>query len=107
MRPKATAEELDAILNAEGPMVRVMPDGSCVPAEMNEAMSPSYEETTHAEIIQAAARVIVNAVTDLIQADPHQWSKRPCATCAAVSTLLGKPFGCQTKAVIEKIPPPG
>lgn len=55
-----------------------------------------YEETTHTQMIQAAARVLVKSVTDLIQHDPHQWSKRPCATCAAISTILGEPFGCLT-----------
>lgn len=65
---------------------------------MDEA--PSYEETTQKEIMRAAARLLVEAVTDLIQADPHQWSKRPCQTCAAISTILGKPFGCLTYAKI-------
>lgn len=63
---------------------------------MNEQEDRSYEEKTHAQMIQACARVLVKAVTCLIQSDPHQWSKRPCKTCAAVSAILGEPFGCLT-----------
>lgn len=29
-----------------------------------------------------------------LDADPHQWSKRPCSTCAAISKDIGKDFGC-------------
>lgn len=65
---------------------------------MAEQENRSYEETTHTQMIQACARVLVEAVTSLIQNDPHQWSKRPCSTCAAISTILGKPFGCLTHA---------
>jgi hypothetical protein len=34
----------------------------------------------------------------LIEADPHDWSKRPCQTCRGVSMLLKRPFGCEAKA---------
>lgn len=34
----------------------------------------------------------------LIEADPHQWSTRPCQTCISVSALLGRPFGCSAEA---------
>lgn len=61
-------------------------------------MDEANQESAHREIIQAAARVLVDAVTRLIEADPHQWSKRPCQTCAAVSTILGQPFGCLKRA---------
>lgn len=46
------------------------------------------------EVVQAAAQVLVDAVLRLLQDDPHSWSKRPCATCRAVSNIVGKPFGC-------------
>lgn len=31
---------------------------------------------------------------NVIEADPHDWSARPCGTCDRVSELLGVPFGC-------------
>jgi hypothetical protein len=37
------------------------------------------------------------AIARLIEADPHQWSSRPCQTCHSVSGLLGRPFGCEAK----------
>jgi len=46
------------------------------------------------QIVQAAARLIMRAVLNAIQSDPHQWSTRPCATCRLVSGVLGEPFGC-------------
>jgi len=45
-------------------------------------------------IIQAAAALIVDAALKLIEADPHQWSGRPCSTCRAVTHLVGRRFGC-------------
>lgn len=32
---------------------------------------------------------------DVIQKDPHDWGRRPCATCARMSELLGVSFGCR------------
>jgi hypothetical protein len=70
---------------------------------MNEQLAPhNYQETTHTEIIQSAARSLAWAALQLIQDDPHQWSSRPCQTCKAVSSLIGKPFGCLTKNVLNK-----
>ena len=66
--------------------------------------SEVHRESTADEYIQAAARVLLQSVVKLIEADPHQWSKRPCGTCAAVSTIIGRPFGCQAKAIIERGP---
>lgn len=37
-------------------------------------------------------------IAKLIEADPHQWSSRPCPTCRAVTIILGRPFGCSAKA---------
>lgn len=45
-------------------------------------------------LIRAAVRVVITPVLRLLQGDPHQWSKRPCATCRAVSSIVGEPFGC-------------
>lgn len=44
--------------------------------------------------IRAAVSALVDASLRLIQDDPHQWSERPCSTCRAVSSIVGKPFGC-------------
>lgn len=29
-----------------------------------------------------------------LDADPHQWSKRPCATCSSITKAIGRDFGC-------------
>lgn len=54
------------------------------------------------KVIKAAVNVILGTVLDLIQADPHQWSTRPCSTCQAVSAIVNRPFGCVLKAVRQK-----
>lgn len=45
-------------------------------------------------LMQAAVRVLLDAALRLLQDDPHMWSHRPCATCRAVSSIVGRPFGC-------------
>jgi len=45
-------------------------------------------------IIQKAARMLIGIMADLIYADPHSWSERPCPTCGAITAILGEPFGC-------------
>lgn len=52
-----------------------------------------------ADIVQAAAQVLVDAALRLIEVDPHQWSPRPCPTCRAVSSIVGRPFGCHNPKV--------
>lgn len=46
------------------------------------------------EVIQAGARVLLRAIVDIVQGDPHKWGSRPCASCQAVTQILGEPFGC-------------
>ena len=41
---------------------------------------------------------LAEVICRLIESDPHQWSSRPCQSCNQISTLLGRPFGCQRKA---------
>lgn len=53
---------------------------------------------TSEKIIQAAARVLLNTVIDLIEGDPHQFGTRPCQTCRAISSIIDEPFGCIKKA---------
>jgi len=50
------------------------------------------------EVITAAAEMLVDAALRAIEADPHQWSTRPCQTCRTVSALVGRAFGCEKKA---------
>ena len=49
------------------------------------------------ELIQSCARVLMESVLRLIESDPHHWSSRPCATCRAISGIVGRPFGCSRK----------
>jgi hypothetical protein len=64
---------------------------------MNEDVVPqTYAEKTHKEVIQACARVFAEACLYLLANDQHTFGKRPCQTCRAISTMLGKPFGCLT-----------
>lgn len=46
------------------------------------------------DLIRAAAHIMLEAILELIQDDPHQWSTRPCSTCQAVTSIVGVPFGC-------------
>lgn len=69
-------------------------------SDLNEDAGDRPVEEWRAETVRACARVLVGAALDLIQADPHQWSKRPCATCRAVSSIVGRPFGCLTTYTI-------
>jgi len=48
-------------------------------------------------IVQGAARILIEAVLRVIEDDPHQWSNRLCASCRAVSSVVGRPFGCEAK----------
>lgn len=54
----------------------------------------SDETYIRAAIIEAAARAHLAAALDMLYADNHSWSERPCATCRAITGLLGKTFGC-------------
>lgn len=59
---------------------------------------------------QEQYNLLIDALTDLIYNDPHQWSTRGCQTCRAISSIIKKPFGCyqyaeQKKKVIQ--PPKG
>ena len=53
------------------------------------------------QIVQAAARVLIDTALDAIQADPHQWSTRPCGTCRSVGAVIGRPFGCYAYAAMQ------
>jgi len=49
---------------------------------------------TDEKVIKAAVNVLMKPILDLLQDDPHMWSMRPCSTCRAISSMVGKPFGC-------------
>lgn len=39
-------------------------------------------------------RSILTSALDVLQKDPHYWSKRSCATCQVITSLAGRDFGC-------------
>ena len=51
-------------------------------------------DTNHERRLQALEALLPAAVFDLIQRDPHQWSKPGCVTCRSVAQLIGRPFVC-------------
>lgn len=46
------------------------------------------------ETIRACANVLIGTIADIIYADSHQWSTRPCETCRVITAISGKSFGC-------------
>ena len=56
-----------------------------------EAASKQQQESNAKEDL---LRVLVESVAALFGKDPHQWSTRPCQACGVVSSLIGRPFGC-------------
>lgn len=54
------------------------------------------------DIIVSAARVLMKQAAELIYRDAHYWSTRPCATCRAITGLIGEPFGCDRMRRDEK-----
>lgn len=56
-------------------------------------------EAAESRVAVAEARMEpANLIARLLHGDPHQWGKRPCQTCRAVSSILGYPFGCSRLA---------
>ena len=55
------------------------------------------------DVIRAAARILADAALDLLQADQHSWSERPCSTCLAIGTLMGRNFGCYLYAAQRRL----
>jgi hypothetical protein len=44
--------------------------------------------------VKAVFAVLTEAMLNIIQEDPHQWSERPCQSCKTISAMIGRPFGC-------------
>lgn len=40
------------------------------------------------------AKLLIDAIVNLLNEDGHCFGSRPCATCKAVSGMIGRPFGC-------------
>jgi hypothetical protein len=53
------------------------------------------EKDEKQKIIEACAEILTSKAFELIEKDPHQWSKRPCTTCRTISAIIGRPFGCE------------
>lgn len=66
---------------------------------IREVVDEHMRESGVLDLLDAAKKLAgtTDAAFALIEGDPHQWSARPCQTCAAVSSLLGRPFGCVKK----------
>lgn len=47
---------------------------------------------------EALASVLGDTALRLIERDPHQYSTRPCPTCATISIVINRSFGCVAKA---------
>lgn len=39
----------------------------------------------------------LQAVADVLDGDGHTFSLRPCETCAFVTKMIGRPFGCDRR----------
>lgn len=44
--------------------------------------------------LRRAEEAVVEAISLRLDSDPHQWSKRPCSTCADITKVIGRDFGC-------------
>lgn len=53
------------------------------------------------EVVDAADQKVLDQVVELIEEDPHVFSKRPCKTCNIISSLIGRPFGCLKKISLD------
>lgn len=54
------------------------------------------------KLIQASASLIAKSALSLFVNDQHRWSTRPCATCRAISELIGESWGCNLYALKQK-----
>ena len=49
------------------------------------------------DAIKGVTGRLLEPILRLWETDPHSFSKRPCATCSAISALADRPFGCDKK----------
>jgi hypothetical protein len=83
--------------NPGPPVEAVRPKPS--PAPPRKRGEKGFTEADLENLLSASMKRITGPAFDLIQADPHSWSSRPCSTCKAVSALIGRPFGCVLYAI--------
>lgn len=53
------------------------------------------------EQLQLVEKAFANyeSALDMYAQDPHRFSSRPCATCRAISVLIGKKWGCSKEVL--------
>jgi hypothetical protein len=59
-----------------------------------EQYQPLVALPTPEATIRAASIMLLSSVLDLLESNPHSFSKQPCATCRAISVIAGRDFGC-------------
>ena len=47
--------------------------------------------------MQQAFKILTEPVLRLWESDPHQFSSRPCSTCQAITSIVGRSFGCNAR----------
>ena len=52
--------------------------------------------------LQAHTKAFMRPIADLLYADSHYWSARPCPTCRTITQLIGEPFGCIRFAINKR-----
>jgi len=67
---------------------------SCKVTEHEEVGAVKHTDGDLGPAVKAAVGVILDAVVETIGVDGHTWSDRPCQTCLAVTSMIGRPFGC-------------
>ena len=55
------------------------------------------EELADAIVKKLGPSPLLDEALRALEADPHNWSSRPCPTCRAVSRALNRPFGCEAQ----------
>ena len=73
---------------SEPPVVTVL-------REAMEAVSDGLADVRRKE--RWVVREFAECVAKVVERDPHQWSSRPCHSCATISALLDRPFGCDAR----------
>lgn len=69
---------------------------NCLSRIVNAKSEPPSLDKSEAEAI---LRGLLSPILALVEADPHQFSSRPCSTCRTVSALLGSAFGCNKRII--------
>ena len=64
-------------------------------------MSNEIKMTPVGYALREALSIIMEPILNLLENDPHSWSKRPCPTCRTISSMIGRPFGCEAKQLTD------